>query len=207
MSTCRAAATAEEAVGAAETLGFPVALKGWAPQIAHKTELGLVHLSLGSPDEVRQAFGAVERVLRAHASPDENEIVLQPMAPPGVELVAAVRSDPLFGTVVVVGLGGVFVEFIKSVSTRIGAIDVGTAREMLRECRAAELLAGLRGNGPFDEAGAAEAIAALSRFGAAAEGAFGSLEINPLIVQPRGAAAVDALLTPPSPGTRESLSP
>jgi succinyl-CoA synthetase beta subunit len=207
MSACRAAATADEAVGAAEALGYPVALKGSAPQIAHKTELGLVHLSRRSSAQVREAFGAVEGMLRAHAPSGNSEIVLQPMAPPGVELVAAVRSDPLFGAVLVVGLGGVFVEFIKSVSTRLGAVDVVTAREMLRECRAAELLAGLRGKGPFDVAAAAEAIAALSRFGAAAEGAFGSIEINPLIVGAKGVVGVDALLTLRASDPCESRSP
>jgi hypothetical protein len=78
---------------------------------------------------------------------------------------------------------------------------------MLRECRAAELLAGLRGKGPFDVAAAAEAIAALSRFGAAAEGSFGSIEINPLIVGAKGAVGVDALLTLRASDPCESRSP
>jgi len=99
---------------------------------------------------------------------------------------------------VVAGLGGVLAEFIKSVSVRIGPVDAAEARAMLDDCRASEVLVGLRGKGPYDIAAAADAIAALSGFAAAAGARIGAIEINPLIVGTRGAFGVDALLTPPS---------
>jgi hypothetical protein len=100
----------------------------------------------------------------------------------------------------VVGLGGILVEFIKSVSVRLGPVDAAEARAMLDECRAGEMLAGLRGKGPYDSAAAAAAIAAFSRFAVAVGPHIGSLEINPLIVGAKGVVGVDVLLTPPAPG-------
>lgn len=197
MASCEAVSSATEAAAKAATLGYPVVLKGCADEFAHKTELGLVRLGLRDADAVSVAYGEIDAALGASAT---REIVVQPMVGEGVELIVAARSEPGFGTVVVVGLGGIFVEFIKSVSVRLGQIDTAEARAMLDECRASEMLAGLRGKGPYDITAAAEAIAALSRFAVAAGPYVGSLEINPLIVGTKGAVGVDVLLTPPAPG-------
>jgi len=156
-----------------------------------------VRLGLRDADAVRAAYGEIDAALGASAT---REIVVQPMLGEGVELIVAARSEPGFGTVVVVGLGGILVEFIKSVSVRLGPVDSAQARAMLEECRASEMLAGLRGKGPYDIAAAAAAIAALSRFAAAAGPYIGALEINPLIIGAKGAVGVDVLLTPPAPG-------
>lgn len=197
MASCEAVSSATEAAAKAATLGYPVVLKGCADEFAHKTELGLVRLGLRDADAVSVAYGEIDAALGASAT---REIVAQPMVGEGVELIVAARSEPGFGTVIVVGLGGIFVEFIKSVSVRLGQIDTAEARAMLDECRASEMLAGLRGKGPYDITAAAEAIAALSRFAVAAGPYVGSLEINPLIVGTKGAVGVDVLLTPPAPG-------
>lgn len=197
MASCEAVSSATEAAAKAATLGYPVVLKGCADEFAHKTELGLVRLGLRDADAVSVAYGEIDAALGASAT---REIVVQPMVGEGVELIVAARSEPGFGTVIVVGLGGIFVEFIKSVSVRLGQIDTAGARAMLDECRASEMLAGLRGKGPYDITAAAEAIAALSRFAVAAGPYVGSLEINPLIVGTKGAVGVDVLLTPPAPG-------
>jgi hypothetical protein len=98
---------------------------------------------------------------------------------------------------VIVGLGGIFVELIDSVAVRLGPIDVEEARAMLGETRAGDVLAGFCGNGPYDVAAAAAAIAAISDFGAATEGLIESLEINPLIVLEQGAFGVDVLARRP----------
>ena len=199
MSPSRPAATAEEAVAAAGSFGYPVALKGCAAEVPHKTEHGLVRLALSGEAALRSAHAEVSAVLdRLAAGSPTREIVVQPMAHEGIELIAAVRHDPDFGPLVVVGLGGVWAEFVGSVSIRLGPIDAAAARLMLEECRAAEALAGLRGHGPYDIEAAVEAVAALSRIGAAAGPRMGSLEINPLIVGRRGAVGVDALLTAPT---------
>jgi hypothetical protein len=126
----------------------------------------------------------------------ESEIVIQAMAGPGLELILGLRHENGFGNVIVAGLGGIFVELVQSVSVRLAPVDLAEAHEMLRECRAAELLAGFRGRGPFDREAAAEAVVALSTVGAGAEFAFGAIEINPLIVGRRGAVGVDVLVVP-----------
>jgi len=199
MTPCLAATNAADAATKAEALGLPVVLKGCADEVPHKTELGLIRLGLRDADAVRTAYAEIDGILAkvATVSPTR-EIVVQPMVGDGVELIIAARHEGGFGTVVVAGLGGVLAEFIKSVSVRIGPVDAAEARAMLDDCRASEVLAGLRGKGPYDIAAAADAIAALSGFAAAAGARIGAIEINPLIVGTRGAFGVDALLTPPS---------
>jgi acetyltransferase len=197
MAPCEAVSDAAEATASAAALGYPVVLKGCADELAHKTELGLVRLGLQDADAVRTAHRQIDTALGASPT---REIVVQPMMEEGIELIVAARNEPGFGTVLVVGLGGILVEFIKSVSVRLGPVDAAEARAMLDECRAGEMLAGLRGKGPYDIAAAAAAIAALSRFAAAAGPYIGALEINPLIVGAKGAVGVDVLLTPPAPG-------
>ena len=192
MVPCEAVASADEAVKAAARVGYPVALKGTAPDLLHKTELGLVRLDLDGPEAVRAAFAELAGRL---ARRDGAGLVVQRMAGPGIELIAAIRNDLSFGTVVVAGLGGIHVEVFREAATRLGPVERETALAMLRETRAGALLAGVRGKGPFDAEAAAEAIAALSRFGAATRGLLSAVEINPLIAleQGQGAVGVDVL--------------
>ncbi len=191
----RVVASAAEAVAAAEALGYPVVLKASAPQLPHKSEHDLVRLDLGSAEAVRAAYAALEHRLRALREPAvETSIIIQPMLRQGVELVIGIRHEPGFGPLVMAGLGGVFVELLDEVAWRLAPIDAAEARAMLAETRAARLLGGFRGRGPYDIAAAAEAIAALSRFAAATAGLVGAIEINPLIVRERGAFGVDLLL-------------
>jgi len=199
MTPCVAVSSGVDAAAKAEALSFPVVLKGCADEVPHKTELGLIRLGLRDAGAVRAAYAEIDTILaKAAAASPTREIVVQPMVGDGVELIIAARHEGGFGTVVVVGLGGVLAEFIKSVSVRIGPVDFTEARAMLDECRATEMLAGLRGKGPYDITAAAQAIAALSRLAAAAGPRIGAIEINPLIVGVNGAFGVDALLTPPS---------
>jgi hypothetical protein len=125
---------------------------------------------------------------------EAGDIILQPMLRDGVELIVGIRNDPAFGSLVIVGLGGIFVELINSVAIRLGPIDVEEARAMLGETRASDLLTGFRGKGPYDLIAAAAAIAAISDFGVATQGLIESLEINPLIVLEQGAFGVDVLV-------------
>jgi len=120
---------------------------------------------------------------------------MQSQAGPGIEIIVGVRNHPGFGSLLVVGLGGTFVELLEETSVRLGPVDERTARDMLDEIRAGRLLRGYRGSGPFDIDAAATAIAALSRFGAATIDRLAALEINPLIVHAagQGALGVDAL--------------
>jgi acetate---CoA ligase (ADP-forming) len=130
------------------------------------------------------------------ADPGKREIYVQAMTEPGVELILGIRNEPGFGSFVIAGAGGVFVELIDQASIRLGPVDEKEALVMLQETPAEKLLAGFRGKGPYDPSAVARAIAALSRLGAATVGKFASIEINPLIVNENGAVGVDVLIEP-----------
>lgn len=191
----RVVASAEEAVRhATESHGYPVVLKGVAPEIAHKTEFGLVKLGLANAESVTAAFESVSAALRVLAK--NGTIVIQPMLPSGVELLIAARRDPIFGPVVVAGVGGKLVELIADTALRVGVVSEAEAGEMLAETRIASLLDGYRDEITFDAPAARSAIAALSRLMAEAGPEVTAVEINPLIVLPKGkgAVAVDLLI-------------
>jgi succinyl-CoA synthetase beta subunit len=199
LANSRPVANADEAVGAAEALGYPVVLKGTSPALPHKSELGLVRLGLTDADALAAAFTELDAILAAQ--PDAGPaacITVQPLARGGIELIAGIRNDPAFGSLIVVGVGGTLVEVLKQSSLRIGPVSADTARTMLDETVAGTLLRGTRGKGPYDVDAAARAISALSRFGAATYGVLAAVEINPLIVleQGQGVLGVDALLEP-----------
>jgi acetyltransferase len=195
MVTARTVIDAPSAVAAAEKLGYPVALKAVAAHLPHKSDLGLVRLSLRSAREVEEAFADLStRLAGLAASHSPGEIVMQEMAESGVELIVGVRNEADFGSFVIVGPGGVFVELANQASVRLGPVDAGEARAMLFETAAGKLLQGARGKAACDIEAAAAAIAAFSRFGAAHAAQLSALEINPLIVGPEGAKGVDLLL-------------
>jgi acyl-CoA synthetase (NDP forming) len=196
-----AAASEDQAVAAAESFGFPVVLKATAPDLPHKTELGLLRLGLGSAAAVRDAYKSLAPKLRGHSHSASAVLVVQPMIEDGIELIIGLRNDATFGPVIVAGLGGTLVEIFQEVSVRLAPVDYDEAREMLAETRAATLLAGGRGRGPFDFDAAVEAIVALSRLCDSARSLFACLEINPIIVRKRGegVVGVDLLVESHSP--------
>jgi acetate---CoA ligase (ADP-forming) len=189
---------AEEAVRIAERMGFPVVLKGIASNLPHKTEHGLVKLALSDPAAVRAAYAQLGAMLQRLAKGADGQVVVQPMIEEGVPLLIGARNDPQFGSILVVGLGGTLVEVMKETSLRIGPVDAATATQMLAETKAATLIAGTRGKGPFDKDAAIRAIVALSRFAHATSESIAAVEINPLIVRKigQGALGVDLLLEP-----------
>jgi acetate---CoA ligase (ADP-forming) len=164
-----------------------------------------VRLSLGSSAAVMTAYCEIATALR-ELSPlgEPGDIILQPMLSGGVELIVGIRNDPAFGSLVIVGLGGIFVELIKSAAVRLGPVDSNEALDMLAATRARDLLVGFRGKGPYDIAAAAAAIAALSRIGVATRDVIESVEINPLIVLERGALGVDLLVRRSEPRQQAS---
>ena len=187
----------DAAVRAAGRMGFPVALKGVADHLAHKSDLGLVRLDLVDAHAVATAFDELSATLARNTQGDaRGSVVVQKMVREGVELIAGIRNDPELGSFVIVGPGGVLVEVADRVSIRVAPVDDAEARDMLAETPAARLIAGVRGRGPYDMAAAARAIAALSRFGSAQRGALATLEINPLIVGRDGVLGVDVLAEP-----------
>ena len=200
MAPCRRVDSGAEACRIAAELGYPVVLKGTAPALPHKTELGLVRPGLANEAELAKAYAEVSRTLEEAAKGlDGACVVLQPMVGRGIELVVGIRNDLEFGSLLAVGLGGTLVEILDEVAVSLAPVDSAEAKAMLERTKAARLIRGVRGAGPFDLDAAADAIAAISRFGAAARDTLVALEVNPLIVGTRGALGVDVAMSAKSP--------
>jgi len=185
-----------EARRAADTIGYPLVLKLVSPDVAHKTEYGLIRLGLDSADAVATAFDEVMAKAKAMTGIHIEGVTLEPMLTGGVEILAGVTRDPVFGWMLTVGLGGVWTELMKDVQHRLLPVDVVGAEAMLRALKGFKLLDGYRGAPKADVAAAAKAIAALGEAVLAGGDALREVEINPLLVMPegRGAVAVDALV-------------
>jgi acyl-CoA synthetase (NDP forming) len=189
----------EDAGATAAVIGFPVAIKLSSPDIAHKTEIGGVALNVRDVEDARAATAAI--LARAKSKrPDARMegVLISPMAPEGVEVIAGVSRDPVFGPVVVFGLGGIFVEVLKDVTFRVAPFDVDEACRMIREIRGYPILEGVRGAPASDVEALARMLSSLSRFAAANADAIESIDLNPLRVLARGngIVALDALLVP-----------
>jgi acyl-CoA synthetase (NDP forming) len=194
---CILAADADAAVCAAAELDGPVALKIVSPDIVHKSDVGGVKLNVAGEDALRRAHADILDAVRRHAPEARIDgVLVAPMAPKGVECIAGVHCDPVFGPVVMFGLGGVFVEVLKDVSFRLAPFGRDEALAMIREIKGYALLQGARGTPPCDVDALADALAALSRFAHARRDDFSSVEINPLLALPagQGALALDAVV-------------
>ncbi|PTE10781.1 acetate--CoA ligase family protein [Mesorhizobium helmanticense] len=191
----RLAVTAQEAVAAAEVIGFPVVLKIESPDIPHKTEAGGVRLGITSPAEAAEAFAAIMQSARAHA-PDAKlrGVVVQEMAGRGVEaLVGLVRHEP-FGLGIVVGVGGVLVELVKDAAFDLLPVDRDAAEALIDRTRLAALLKGYRGAPPADREALVETIVALSDFAGRYGHLIEAVDLNPVVVFENGTCVLDALV-------------
>jgi succinyl-CoA synthetase beta subunit len=202
-------ATPEEAAQAAARLGYPVAVKGMAEGVPHKTEAGLVRLGLRSGDEVRAAAADVVAIAARLAPGRPCPILVAEMVRPVAELLVGARVDPDFGPVVVAGAGGILVELYRDVAIRLAPVSEAAALEMLRATRAAALLAGWRGRPRGDAVAAARAVAALSELIADRREQIAEVEINPLAVLEEGGGvrALDCLLVPRALAARADRAP
>jgi acetate---CoA ligase (ADP-forming) len=195
----RVAASEDEAARCAAELGYPAVLKIASADIAHKSEIGGVLLGLQDEAQVREGFRTLMQRAKAKAPQARLDgVVVACMVAKGVETILGVTRDPVFGAVVMFGLGGVFVEAFKDVSFRVAPFGVEEARAMIDEVKGRILLTGLRGQPPADEDALAEAVARLSVYAARYADAIESIDINPFVVMPRGqgALALDALIVP-----------
>jgi len=184
------AATPEEAVAAAEKIGFPVVLKGLGATLSHKTERGLVFLNLNDAGAVRRAAAQA-----ASAGGEDLEgILIQPMLSGRREFVAGLFRDAQFGPVVMFGLGGIFAEALDDVVFRIAPLSEDDAGRMVEELHAKKLLGPFRGEGPVCSEQLVETLVGLSRIGMELPEVT-EVDINPLLVSPDGrVTAVDALM-------------
>lgn len=187
----------DQAVQAAEEIGFPVVLKVASPDIVHKSEVGGVRVGIQSPDEVRRAYDEICAAVAVRApSARIDGIGVWAMARAGTETIVGLSVDPTFGHVLLFGLGGIFVEVIKDVSFRIVPITSADAAEMIREIRAFPVLQGARGRPPSDLSAISDVLERVSQL-AEDFPEIRELDINPLVAYPppRGTLAVDVRLS------------
>jgi len=191
------AQSADEAVAAAVKHGLPAVLKVESPDLPHKTEAGVIRLNLKTPDEVRAGYEAV--MANAHKvspPPKINGVLVQPMVPQGVEIVIGATNDPLFGPMIVVGLGGVLVEVLKDTALAPAPVTAEEAKDMLASLKGVKLLQGFRGMAAVDMDKLAQVISDVSRFAADHRDSVAELDVNPLICAGDRITAVDALIIP-----------
>ena len=187
--------SAEEAGGSAVTFGCPVAMKIASPDIPHKTEVGGVALGIEGAEAAKGTFDRLMASVRSKA-PDAriDGVLISPMINDGIDCILGAKLDPVFGPIVLFGLGGIFTEIMNDVAFRRAPFDVETAREMIDELRGSALLTGARGKPAMDLDTLAVTISKLSLFAAANIDHVESVEINPLRAHAKGCIALDALI-------------
>jgi acyl-CoA synthetase (NDP forming)/GNAT superfamily N-acetyltransferase len=176
-------------VTAARRLGFPAVLKAADPALVHKSDAGAVKLNLGGPTEVVRAYRDIGEILGSA----EPAVLVQPMARGQVELIAGIVHDPLFGSLVMAGLGGVHADLFADRAFRLVPMTDRDAGRMWRSLRAAPLLSGYRGHPPVDTAAVEDLLLRLGRL-AEDLPEVAELDLNPVVVGPSGALVVDAKL-------------
>ena len=181
------AGTADEAVSAAEEVGYPVALKTAAADVLHKTEADGVRLGLADADAVRTAYDDVTGRLGP-------EVTIAAMASPGVEVALGIARDPTFGPLVLVAAGGVLVELVHDRKLALPPIDEDAARRLIDGLAMRPLLDGVRGALPSDVGALAHAVSRLSVLAVELGDLIAELDINPVIVSPQGCVVVDVLV-------------
>jgi acetate---CoA ligase (ADP-forming) len=190
-------ATVDDALGAAGRIGYPVVLKVESPNIPHKTEAGVVRLGVQSDVELRQAYTEIMHNAARHApNAQVLGVLVQEMVRGGIEVIVGLSQDPLFGPVLLFGMGGIFVELYQDVALRACPITETDAREMLQEVKGARLLEGFRGQPAVDVEALMHLLVRISQLGVQCARDIQELDLNPLLVLPRGQGvkAADALI-------------
>ena len=189
--------SAAAAVAAAETIGYPVALKADSPDILHKTEAGVIRLGLTDAAQVRAAYGDImsNAAQAAPAGAAINGALVQEMVSGGVEVIIGVSYDAQLGPTLLFGVGGVMVEVYNDVALRLCPITRPEALEMINQVKGSRLLHGFRGTPAADMDALAAALVSVSQLAVNLEGTLAELDINPLMVLPagQGIKAADAL--------------
>ena len=180
------AGTADGALAAAAEIGYPVVLKTGQPGIAHKSDAGGVVLGIGDPAGLAAAYATMAGRLGPR-------VLVCETAGPGTELALGITRDPGLGPLVVIGAGGLLVEFLADRAVALPPVDAAQALRMLGRLRVAGLLAGVRGQPAADTGAIAGAVVAVSAIAHELGDHLEALDINPLICGPGGAVAVDVL--------------
>ena len=193
----RSVASAAAAADAATAVGFPVAVKAVSRSLTHKTDAGGVIFPVMTAADAIAACGLiVERVAQARPDVALDGFLVEAYQPARVEWILSLRIDPLFGPIIMFGLGGIFVELLGQVAFRLVPLDETDIDILLANRLVARALDGLRGDPPADRDSLKAVIRALSAFGTRRNIAesITEIEINPLIATARGVVALDALV-------------
>lgn len=192
----RLARSVDEALAHAADIGYPVVMKVQSPQIMHKTEAKAIRLNLQSPEEVQSAYQEIIGNARRYApAADIQGVLVQEMLHGGVEVIIGMTTDPVFGPVLMFGLGGIFVEVLKDVAFRVAPLKRRDAADLLDEIKGRKMLEGVRGQAPVNRELLIDILLKVSSLVTDHKHRIEELDINPLLVYPNGACAVDALIT------------
>ena len=190
------AASADDAVAAAEAIGYPVVMKGQAAELGHKSDAGAVLLNLKSADDVRAAFDKMFANVAAYdASIQLDGVLVEKMGKMGLEMIVGAKGDPEWGPVVLVGFGGVTAEILKDVVLVTPDLSEAQVAEKLLALKQAKLLKGYRGSPALDVAALARLVAEMGRI-MAGNPQIREIDLNPVIIHPQGegVVALDALM-------------
>lgn len=189
------ASTAENAVKEAEKLGYPLSVKIHSSEIQHKSDVGGVKLNIQNEAELREAFSVIMDNCRKNAPAAKLEgVLLKPMLKTGAEMIIGVNNDREFGPMIMVGMGGVFVELFKDVQLAPAPLTRGQAERMIEKLASYPLLNGYRGGAVCDKEALANLLVKISEMAAECKDTIKELDINPVFVTEEGAAIADALL-------------
>jgi acyl-CoA synthetase (NDP forming) len=186
------ATSQQEAMAFSREIGYPCVLKISSSDITHKSDAGGVKVGLKTEAEVAEAYDAIlASCLAKYPQADIEGVTVQNMAPPGLEVIIGMATDPQFGPVLMFGLGGVWVEVLKDVSFKLVPLTKTDAAKAVREIRAARLLDGFRGSAPVDTSALEDILLRVSEF-VANTPEVKEMDLNPIFAYPDGAIAVDA---------------
>jgi acetyl-CoA synthetase (ADP-forming) len=181
-----------EALKYAEEIGYPVVFKIVSPDIIHKSDVGGVIVNIKNEEEAKNAYKKImENVAKNKPNAKIIGILVQEMAPAGLEVIVGAIKDPQFGHTIMFGLGGIFVEILKDVTFRITPLTMEDAMEMIREIKGYPLLKGYRGQPPADENAIIDTIMKTSKLLTDLP-QISQLDLNPIFVYEKGAKIVDA---------------
>lgn len=183
---------ADDAVSGAKDIGYPIVLKIVSPDILHKSDAGCVKLNLKNEAEVAIAFEELIANAKSYdPQADIKGVIVYPMVDTGIETIIGVTDDAQFGSALMFGLGGIFVEILKDVVFRILPLSQKDALEMIKETKGYKLLEGVRGSAPADVISLAETIVKVSNL-CCDFPAIKEIDLNPTYVYEKGVKVVDA---------------
>ncbi len=187
------AVTEDEAVAAADAIGYPVVAKLLSRTVTHKTDVGGVVLNLRTPERVREAFATIREAVTAKVGAEHFEgVTIQPMINwSGYELIVGSSPDPQFGPVLLFGMGGSLVEVFKDSALALPPLNTNLARHLIAETTISEALKGVRGRKPIDQDVLAALLVRFSEL-VAEQPRIAEIDINPLLASPERVIALDA---------------